>query len=1214
MHIKKVIIKGFKTYASQLDFDTFHSRSNVIVGKNGAGKSNFIDAIRFVLSSDKYRKLRSEERKALLHQGPGDTVLSGYVEIHFDNTDKRLPVDSAEVILRRNIGLKKDEYYLNNKHVSAEDVMNLLESAGFSRSNPYYIVIQGQVQALAKMKPSERLELLKEVAGTSVYEERKSESLKIMAETESKKAKIAEVLAYINERLKELESEKEELKEYQQLDRERRALEYCIFDHELKETEAKLNEIESNRQEEAENFSEDHMKTIEAQENLKNAEKSLKNLITEQQKLTRERDFLQEEKQEYLKARARLELEIADVAAKLAIDKKKQDGIQKELSKVKEEIRKVTQLLEEVQPRFEAAVKREQEIKESIAEKERRVQELYAKQGRKKQFRSKKERDEWIAKELEEIRKAKETKQKQIEVLEEEIKTTMSKIEEPHQQSTMKAQSAEEVSKAYEKLNNEYNALKVKRDDLANRRKADWREQSEREARILELKNELLKYERQLQSSVSKEINMGLSAVKKIKQAEKLTGVYGPLIELFDVADEFVTAVEVTAGNSLFYVVVDTDDTATSILEQMARDKSGRVTFVPLNQLAAKEISYPNTGTARPLTDILSYDKPTLHKAFVQIFGKTLLCPTLEVAAAISKSHQMNCVTPNGDQVNAKGALTGGYYDPRFSRIRAMKAIKKLREQLKEEMQQASKLKTRIDELDQRITQYINEMQQVDTRRAKQRETVETLNSLARAAAQELLFYRDSLSQKERLLAEYKATITQFDQTIEALKKEGGTPLLDKLSPEEQQLLHQLNEELKKLNEELLKLTEERAKLERDKRTYDNTLRNKLLKRQDELSRQLSEIELHDQQTNFIRLETHLKEVEASIEENTKKQQELMKKIDENAEAIKKLKAQIETLKGTEQETTKELQLRAKKMEKLLNARSLLLQKKEECMRKIREIGSLPSEAYEKFQGEDLENMVKKLKEVKAKLKGFTHVNKKALDQYVNFTEQQQELQKRKDEVDEAEKSIALLIENLDKKKDEAIERTFKGVAKSFSDVFNELTGGTGTLVMQKKDVPRDVQESESTARIRAYRGVDIKVQFPGSTEQHMAALSGGQQSLVALSLIFAIQRCDPAPFYVFDEIDPALDDKARLAVAQMIKKQSKNIQFIMTTHRPELVEHAHKWYKIVHHNKVSNIFSVSKEEALALLREVEQEELEQQIDRRETRASRTEEGSAQEQ
>lgn len=260
---------------------------------------------------------------------------------------------------------------------------------------------------------------------------------------------------------------------------------------------------------------------------------------------------------------------------------------------------------------------------------------------------------------------------------------------------------------------------------------------------------------------------MGLSAVKKIKQTEKLTGVYGPLIELFDVADEFITAVEVTAGNSLFFVVVDTDDTATYLLEQMAREKSGRVTFIPLNQLVAKEISYPNTGTARPLTDILSYDKPTLHKAFVQIFGKTLLCPTIEVAAAISKSHQMNCVTPAGDQVNAKGALTGGYYDPRFSRIKAMKAIKRLREQLREETQQVNKLKTRIEELDQRITQYINEMQQVDAKRAKQRETAETLNAMVRAATQELLFCRESLSQKERLLNEYKATITHFDQTLE---------------------------------------------------------------------------------------------------------------------------------------------------------------------------------------------------------------------------------------------------------------------------------------------------------------------------------------------------------------------------------------------------------------------------------------------------------------
>jgi len=137
-----------------------------------------------------------------LQTGPGDVILAGYVEIHFDNSDKRLPVDSTEVILRRTIGLKKDDYYLNNKHVtyaswpppqslkphpdslcSAEDVANLLEGAGFSRSNPYYIVMQNQVQQLANMSPAQRYEMIKVVAGTQVYEERRAESVKIMRDS-----------------------------------------------------------------------------------------------------------------------------------------------------------------------------------------------------------------------------------------------------------------------------------------------------------------------------------------------------------------------------------------------------------------------------------------------------------------------------------------------------------------------------------------------------------------------------------------------------------------------------------------------------------------------------------------------------------------------------------------------------------------------------------------------------------------------------------------------------------------------------------------------------------------------------------------------------------------------------------------------------------------------------------------------------------------------
>lgn len=136
---------------------------------------------------------------------------------------------------------------MDKKSASKADVMNLLESAGFSKSNPYYIVPQGRITALTNAKDHERLALLKEVAGTKVYEQRRSESLRIMAETDSKRAKIAELLEYIDTRLTELEEEKEELKEFQEKDKERRCLEYALYQRELEEVGAALEEIEEER-------------------------------------------------------------------------------------------------------------------------------------------------------------------------------------------------------------------------------------------------------------------------------------------------------------------------------------------------------------------------------------------------------------------------------------------------------------------------------------------------------------------------------------------------------------------------------------------------------------------------------------------------------------------------------------------------------------------------------------------------------------------------------------------------------------------------------------------------------------------------------------------------------------------------------------------------------------------------------------------------------
>lgn len=144
MRIKQIVIQGFKSYKDQTVIEPFSPSVNVIVGRNGSGKSNFFSAIRFVLN-DAYTKMGQEERQALLHEGINALGLTTYVEIIFDNSDHRFPTGKDEVILRRAISLKKDEYYLDHKSVPKADVMNLLQSAGFSKSNPYYIVPQGRV-------------------------------------------------------------------------------------------------------------------------------------------------------------------------------------------------------------------------------------------------------------------------------------------------------------------------------------------------------------------------------------------------------------------------------------------------------------------------------------------------------------------------------------------------------------------------------------------------------------------------------------------------------------------------------------------------------------------------------------------------------------------------------------------------------------------------------------------------------------------------------------------------------------------------------------------------------------------------------------------------------------------------------------------------------------------------------------------------------------
>lgn len=227
-------------------------------------------------------------------------------------------------------------------------------------------------------------------------------------------------------------------------------------------------------------------------------------------------------------------------------------------------------------------------------------------------------------------------------------------------------------------------------------------------------------------------------------------------------------------------------------------------------------------------------------------------------------------------------------------------------------------------------------------------------------------------------------------------------------------------------------------------------------------------------------------------------------------------------------------------------------------------------------------------------LKKYSNINKKAFEQYNNFTRQRDNLNDRRAELDASQTSIEELIEVLDQRKDEAIERTFKQVSREFANVFERLVpAGRGRLVIQRRSDraarAEDEDDEDEDAAVAAregvenYTGVGIAVSFNSKhdEQQRIQQLSGGQKSLCALALVFAIQQCDPAPFYLFDEIDANLDAQYRTAVAQLLEDISRNGQFICTTFRPEMVQVAEKCYGVAYSNKTSSIDVVDREEAL---------------------------------
>lgn len=1234
MFIKQMIIQGFKSYKDQTVVEPFSPKTNIIVGRNGSGKSNFFAAIRFVLS-DAYNQMGREERQALLHEGSGSAVMTAYVEIIFDNSDDRFPTGKDEVTLRRTIGLKKDEYALDRKNVTKTDVVNLLESAGFSRSNPYYIVPQGRVTALTNMKDSERLNILKEVAGTKIYEARRLESLKIMAETDNKRSKIDESLDYIKDRLVELEEEKEELRGYQEKDRDRRCLEYAYYHREQTTLAAKLEEIDELRQGGIEGTDDTRDAFEKGEEKLLHINTDIKHLNNLVERLKREKQELDQDRKENARNQASLELNVKTLIDSQSTFKDSRARHLKSLEAIKQSISEKETALSKIIPIFDKTKADEYEIKRKLNENEYKSGFLLKKQGQGQQFKNKKERNESMDKEIQEIKKARSEQESYRQNADNDIKALKLHIQ------TLEAEISQ-LRKGFEGWGINRQALQDQvtfaRDTLSKlreERKSLRREEENHAQALAETQQERDRVEKELSRTMDAATSRGLSYVRSLRKEQNITQAHGTLAELIEVPTAYRMAAEQTAGNSLFHYVVDDEKTASYFMEQLQKNYAGRVTFMPLAQLMPRLSKLPNASDAVPLINKINYDKK-FEKAIIQVFGKTIVCPSLTVASQYARSHGCNSITPDGDTANKKGAMTGGYIDPRRSRLEAVRLVNLKRNEYEKLKFKIDTIRSSLEKKDTEILIASGEEHRTQQKLNQFDDSLGPLKNELRSKTSVLIKQKEQLSDIERRREEIDKLVNEYLNNLSILELEKDAKFSKTLSPKEEEDLEKLNFE----NQEFRKKWNEISKPLRELQEQKDLLETALLndrRKLDQLNSQEIDASIDGglgASGNLQETEKELERVYKSIESIETKLREVESQIDDAKVKIKNLEKEHALQLEQQNDFAAQIHRSKLKMDKAVAARAILKEQADICAKTIRDLGVLPDEAFEKYSNANSATIAKRLKKVNEALKKYQHVNKKAFEQYNNFATQRDGLIKRRKELDDSQNSIKELVEVLDQRKDEAIERTFKQVSKEFASIFERLVpAGRGRLVIQRKADRRTaaaVREEESEEEqqqrdsVENYMGVGISVSFNSKQDeqQRIQQLSGGQKSLCALALVFAIQQCDPAPFYLFDEIDANLDAQYRTAVAQMLQdisaQQSTNSsdeynssnteatsssspdegntdvapipkattgsisgQFICTTFRSEMLLVADKCYGVTFHNKTSGISVVSREDAL---------------------------------
>lgn len=1203
MYIKKVIIKGFKTYRNETVVDNFSPGQNVVIGSNGSGKSNLFAAIRFVLSDD-YSNLKREERQGLIHQGAG-SVMSTSVEVIFDDSDHKMILTSGviarpnnEVFVRRTLGLKKDDYQINDRNVTKGDVMRMLESAGFSMSNPYNIVPQGRIISVTNAKDDERLRLLEDVVGAKSFELKLKASLKNMKDTEFKKDQIMKELDELNDKLKDMESERKELEHYNNLERNRKVYQFTLYDRELNNIILQIEQLDDTYHS-AINSSEQYVEELDKRETLINDITIKLKDLENQLKLKNNSDLpqLKSKHSDIVNQLTNINLKLDDVNQQIKYQKEQFKTDKINLETIKEEIENRRNRLTKIKPRFDELTKEEKILKLKLDKLKSHQRDLLLKKGNYSRFTSQEERNEWIT---QEIKDQEETLNNLRSVLKDtndeknDLETTLITLEETIEDLNDSIEGPV-VSDDLQTVSNEIVELKEKYAENIDKRKELWRAEQRLQTVADTLDDDVKEAQRRVNETMSRDLANGIHSVKEIAEKLKLPedAVFGTLGELIKVSSKYKTCAEVVGGNSLFHVVVDTDETATVLMRELFNMKGGRVTFMPLNRIYEDpNFSFPPHDQNSVFTPLIKKIKYDIHfeKAVKHVFGKTIVVKDLSSGLQYVKRYKLNAITLDGDRVDRRGVLTGGYIDQhKKTRLDSLKKLTKSRNEHSKTIEELKGIKQSLHELDSSIDLANGDIRTLSSKKETILTDLEQLRNKLNNKKNEHITLKETISLLESKREKTESLIESTEIKIKTYNSDLLSKFDSELSEEEKNDLTNVTSTIANVSNDLHVTNESLESIISTMDQLEAELNSKFLAQQEDIQRKIDDYG-----------DPNIEKLHASLETLSIEKETLVIQEKESNDEIKNIQNEIESLTSekvnnvkllektnTQQRSLlKKIEDYQKDVEKSMIKKATLIARRDDLQQKIREVGLLAEDILNNCSLLTNEDLLRKLNEVNVEMNGLTNVNKRAFENFKKFHEKQKEMTQRAEELEESKSSIQELIEKLKQQKINAVDNTFKKVSENFVTVFEKLVPrGTGKLIIHRnEDIDMNSPENDIES---VYIGVSISVSFNSKNNEQLRVeqLSGGQKTLCAIALILAIQMVEPAPFYLFDEVDAALDKQYRTAVANTIKELSQNAQFICTTFRTDMLQLADRFFRVKYENKISTVVELEREDAVNYIR-----------------------------